>query len=118
MPRASTQRLSIAYIRETFRNLDAGDGKGFFDHVADDVDWIVEGTQPLAGQYRSKTDLLANTFEKLKSTLLIGLFPQGDPNTLVDPHPLPTPPRDVGIIDRAHFDFYHGPANVSSYRAA
>jgi uncharacterized protein len=40
--------------------------------VADDVDWIVEGTHPLAGHYRSKSDFLAHTFEKLGKVL-----PQG-----------------------------------------
>ena len=60
-----TQELSTAYVREIFKNLESGDGKGFFDHVADDVDWIVEGTHPLAGHYHSKTEFLAHTFEKL-----------------------------------------------------
>lgn len=46
-PTANTQPLTIAQIHEIFRNLESGDGKGFFDHVADDVDWIVEGTRPL-----------------------------------------------------------------------
>jgi ketosteroid isomerase-like protein len=36
------------------------------------VDWIVEGTHPLAGHYRSKSDFLAHTFEKLNKVL-----PQG-----------------------------------------
>jgi ketosteroid isomerase-like protein len=46
--------LGTAYVHEIFRNLESGDGQGFFDHVADDVDWIVEGTHPLAGHYHSK----------------------------------------------------------------
>ena len=45
-----TQRLTTAYVHQIFRNLESGDGKGFFEHVADDVDWIVEGTHPLAGR--------------------------------------------------------------------
>ena len=36
------------------------------------MDWIVEGTHPLAGHYHSKADFLANTFEKLGEVL-----PQG-----------------------------------------
>jgi hypothetical protein len=68
----STQELSTAYVHEIFRNLESGDGKGFFDHVADDVDWIVEGTHPLAGRYRSKAEFFAHTFEKLAKVL-----PQG-----------------------------------------
>jgi uncharacterized protein len=67
-----TPELSIAYVREIFKNLESGDGKGFFDHVADDVDWIVEGTHPLAGHYHSKAEFLAHTFEKLAKVL-----PQG-----------------------------------------
>jgi ketosteroid isomerase-like protein len=64
-----TQELSTAYVREIFKNLESGDGKGFFDHVLDDVDWIVEGTHPLAGHYHSKADFLAHTFEKLAKVL-------------------------------------------------
>jgi uncharacterized protein len=65
----NTQPLTVAYVREIFRNLESGDGKGFFDHVADDVDWIVEGTHPLAGHYHSKADFLSHTFEKLDRVL-------------------------------------------------
>jgi len=64
-----TQELSTAYVRESLKNLESGDGKGFFDHVLDDVDWIVEGTHPLAGHYHSKADFLAHTFEKLAKVL-------------------------------------------------
>jgi hypothetical protein len=41
-------------VRAIFKELEAGDGASFFKHVADDVDWIVEGTHPLAGHYLSK----------------------------------------------------------------
>ena len=68
----TTRPVTIAYVQEIFRSLESGDGKAFFDHVAEDVDWIVEGTHPLAGHYRSKSDLLAHTFEKLNKVL-----PQG-----------------------------------------
>ena len=64
-----TLPLSEAYVRGIFQNLESGDGKGFFDHVLDDVDWIVEGTHPLAGHYHSKADFLAHTFEKLAKVL-------------------------------------------------
>ena len=69
---ALTPELSTAYVREIFKNLESGDGKGFFDHVLDGVDWIVEGTHPLAGHYHSKAEFLAHTFEKLAKVL-----PQG-----------------------------------------
>lgn len=67
-----TQELNIAYVRQIFKDLESGDGKGFFDHVANDVDWIVEGTHTLAGHYHSKADFLEHTFEKLAKVL-----PQG-----------------------------------------
>jgi uncharacterized protein len=69
---SSTQRLTTAYVRQIFLNLESGDGKGFFDHVAEDVDWIVEGTHPLAGHYHTKADFLARTFDELAKVL-----PQG-----------------------------------------
>jgi len=49
-----------------------GNGQGFFEHVAGDVDWIVEGTHPLAGHYHRKADFLAHTFEKLAKALPLG----------------------------------------------
>ena len=64
-----TQELSTAYVREIFKNLESGDGKAFFDHVLDGVDWTVEGTHPLAGHYHSKTEFLAHTFDKLNKVL-------------------------------------------------
>jgi ketosteroid isomerase-like protein len=43
-------------------------GAAFFAHVADDVDWTVMGTHPLAGRYRSR-DAYAGTFVKLAKVL-------------------------------------------------
>ena len=40
--------------------------------MSEDVDWIVEGTHPLAGHYHSKAEFLAHTFEQLAKVL-----PQG-----------------------------------------
>jgi uncharacterized protein len=59
-------------VREVFKGLENGDGAAFFEHVADDVDWIVMGTHPLAGHYRSKRDFIAGTFDQLARVL-----PQG-----------------------------------------
>jgi ketosteroid isomerase-like protein len=64
--------VALAQVRNIFESLETGDGGEFFTHVADDVDWIVEGTHPLAGHYHSKADFLAHTFEKLAKVL-----PQG-----------------------------------------
>ena len=64
--------INTTEVRELFKSLEMGDGAAFFTHVAEDVDWIVQGTHPLAGHYRSKSDFLAHTFEKLGKVL-----PQG-----------------------------------------
>jgi uncharacterized protein len=59
-------------VRNIFKGLENGDGAAFFEHVADDVEWIVEGTHPLAGHYLSKKAFIAGTFAKLAKVL-----PQG-----------------------------------------
>ena len=56
-------------VRQIFSHLEAGSGDEFFEHVADDVDWTVGGTHPLAGHYRSKEDFRANTFARLNRIL-------------------------------------------------
>jgi uncharacterized protein len=60
------------YVRKIFKGLENGDGTAVFAHVADDIDWTVMGTHPLAGRYRSKADFIAGTFTKLGHVL-----PQG-----------------------------------------
>jgi ketosteroid isomerase-like protein len=59
-------------VRSIFAGLERGDGDAFFRHVADDVDWTVMGTHPLAGRYRSKADFRAATFTKLGKVLPAG----------------------------------------------
>src|ERR1700739_3627901 len=59
-------------VREIFKGLENGDGAAFFERVADDVDWTVMGTQPLAGHYPSKKAFAEGTFSKLSQVL-----PQG-----------------------------------------
>jgi ketosteroid isomerase-like protein len=59
-------------VRNIFKGLENGDGAAFFEQVADDVDWTVMGTHPLAGQYPSKKAFIAGTFAKLGQVL-----PQG-----------------------------------------
>ena len=59
-------------VREIFKGLESGDGAAFFSHVAENVDWIVEGTHPLAGHYLSKKAFIQGTFAKLDKVL-----PQG-----------------------------------------
>src|SRR5208282_2369456 len=59
-------------VREIFKGLENGDGAAFFERVADDVDWIVMGTHPLAGHYRSKKAFREGTFAKLGQVLQNG----------------------------------------------
>jgi uncharacterized protein len=49
-----------------FRNLENPDTQQrFWDRVAEDVDWTVEGTHPLAGRYRGKREFTQATFARL-----------------------------------------------------
>jgi len=59
-------------VRVIFKGLENGDGAAFFEHVSDNVDWIVEGTHPLASHYLSKRAFIEGTFAKLAQVL-----PQG-----------------------------------------
>src|SRR5260221_11972376 len=54
--------VSEADVRQVFRGLENGNRGKFFDHVADNVDWMVEGAHSLAAHYRSKVDFLAGSF--------------------------------------------------------
>jgi uncharacterized protein len=56
-------------VRDVFRGLEHGDGAEFFEHVADGADWVVMGTHPLAGHYRSKAEFITGTFAKLGRVL-------------------------------------------------
>ena len=61
--------ITAEYVNEIFKGLQEGDGAAFFNHVDDQVDWIVEGTHPLAGHYRSKAAFIEGTFAKLGKVL-------------------------------------------------
>ena len=64
--------ISAERVRQIFEGLERGDGAAFFQHVAEDVDWTVMGTHPLAGHYSSKKAFIEGTFDKLGRVL-----PQG-----------------------------------------
>src|SRR5436190_2250352 len=66
---AGHMAVAAAFVRTIFAGLEHGDGTAFFDHVADEVDWTVMGTHPLAGHYTSKADFIAGTFAKLGKVL-------------------------------------------------
>ncbi|TMK39191.1 MAG: ketosteroid isomerase [Actinobacteria bacterium] len=74
-----------------FRNLQSPDTQSqFWARVADDVDWTVYGTHPLAGTYRNKQEFRDATFGRLSGVLVGGvrlelqhLFIDGD-TTIVE----------------------------------
>jgi uncharacterized protein len=45
----------------------------FWARVADDVDWTVQGTHPLAGRYQSKQEFIDATFGRLADVLAGGV---------------------------------------------
>jgi uncharacterized protein len=60
-------QMSVSEDRKRLFELLASDATvpRFFEHVADDVDWTVMGSHPLAGRYTNKRAFLAATFDVL-----------------------------------------------------
>ena len=57
----SATKLDKKYVAEVFHNLEVkGQAPKFLEKVADDVDWTVKGTHPLAGHYTSKKTFQVN----------------------------------------------------------
>ncbi len=65
--------VQASYVKNFFANLENGKSDAFFEHVADDVNWTVMGTHPLAGTYHTKADFLAHTFARLNKILKEGV---------------------------------------------
>jgi ketosteroid isomerase-like protein len=65
--------IQASYVKSLFANLENGKSSAFFEHVADDVNWTVMGTHPLAGTYHTKADFLAHTFARLDKILKEGV---------------------------------------------
>jgi ketosteroid isomerase-like protein len=65
--------LSREAVVELFGYLKIGRSDLFFARVADDVEWKVMGTHPLAGSYHSKSDFLTHTFQRLDRVLKEGV---------------------------------------------
>lgn len=65
--------VTADYVRDLFENLETGKLERFFSRVADDVDWTVMGTHPLAGHYTSKSELIALTFARIESIMRGGI---------------------------------------------
>jgi uncharacterized protein len=106
--------ITAEYVSEIFKGLQEGDGAAFFNHVDDQVDWIVEGTHPLAGHYRSKAAFIEGTFAKLGKVLPKGaqlhvenILISGD-DAVVELHSLATAKNGLRFDNRycwvLHFD--------------
>jgi hypothetical protein len=98
--------VTAEYVREIFKGLEEGDGASFFSYVDDKVDWIVEGTHPLAGHYRSKAAFIEGTFAKLGKVLPKGaqlhvehLLVSGD-DAVVELHSLATAKNGLRFDNR------------------
>ena len=98
--------VTAEYVSEIFKGLEEGDGAAFFNHVDDKVDWIVEGTHPLAGHYRSKAAFIEGTFAKLGKVLPKGaqlhvenLLVSGD-DAVVELHSLATAKNGMRFDNR------------------
>lgn len=61
-------------VKELFDALKKGDNTQFFKNVADDVNWQVMGTHPLAGRYVTKESFLKATFQRLAKVLQEGVI--------------------------------------------
>ena len=110
-------------VREIFKGLETGDGTAFFEHVADDVDWTVMGTHPLAGHYLSKQAFIEGTFAKLGQVL-----PQGaqlymehllvkDDEAVVELHSLATAMNGMRFDNRYCWVVYFEDETIKRVRA-
>ena len=110
-------------VREIFKGLENGDGAAFFEHVTDNVDWVVEGTHPLAGHYLSKKAFIEGTFTKLGKVL-----PQGaqlhtenvivqDNQAVVELHSLATAKNGMRFHNRYCWVVYFKGGMIARVRA-
>jgi ketosteroid isomerase-like protein len=61
--------MDKAQIAAIFSGLENGKPEEFFKYVADNVEWTVMGTHPLAGTYHSKTEFHEATMKRLSSLM-------------------------------------------------
>ncbi len=65
--------LTADYLQSLFSDLETGNSEEFFRNVAEDVNWTVMGTHPLAGTYTDKTTFIRSTFQRLGRVLRDGV---------------------------------------------
>lgn len=62
--------LTKEHVLSIFAHLAAGEASSFFDHVAEDVDWLVTGSaHPLAKRYHSKEQFIRESWRGVGSIL-------------------------------------------------
>jgi uncharacterized protein len=110
-------------VRNIFKGLEKGDGAAFFEHVAEDVDWTVMGTHPLAGHYAGKQAFIAGTFAKLGRVLPHGallhveyMLIQGD-QAVVELHSLATAKNGMRFDNRYCWVVYFKDGIITRVRA-
>ena len=115
--------LTSESVLQIFKGLERGDGSGFFEHVADDVDWTVMGTHPLAGHYPSKKAFIEGTFAKLARVLPEGaqlhvehLIVKGN-EVAVELHSLATAKNGMRFDNRYCWVVYFDDASIVKVRA-
>lgn len=64
--------ITLNQVEKLFNYLKT-DNSQFFEYVADNVNWTVMGTHPLAGTYKSKEDFISHTFGRLNKILKEGV---------------------------------------------
>jgi uncharacterized protein len=103
--------------------LENGGGAPFFEHVADDVDWTVMGTHPLAGHYAGKQAFIAGTFAKLGRVLPHGaqlrveyMIVHGD-QAVVELHSLATANNGMRFDNRYCWVIYFQDGIITRVRA-
>jgi ketosteroid isomerase-like protein len=60
-------------VGSLFENLGNGHSDLFFSRVADNVEWTVKGSHPLAGTYHRKDDFVKHTFARLDKIMRAGV---------------------------------------------
>jgi ketosteroid isomerase-like protein len=70
---AKIMSITINQVEKLFNYLKTGKSEKFFEHVADNVQWTVMGTHPLAGTYKSKEEFISHTFGRLNKILKEGV---------------------------------------------
>ena len=63
------KRITEWVVEDAFRCLENGDVDGFFEYVADDVQWTVMGSHLLSGTYDGKTSFRSGPFVPINRDL-------------------------------------------------